>query len=180
MRNSIPIVVLAVALAGPASALAQLPTSTLDQLSLIVREGDLVSVRDRTGTSIRGRIMDVRTDRLIIDAGGIPRSWSADELREIRRRTHDSVLNGAIIGAVIGGGLTSSIYLDNECRGDPVCAKAVIVYAVIGAAAGAGIDALIRANPLIYRRSVSRVSWSVAPTFSVDHRGAGIQLSMGY
>jgi hypothetical protein len=180
MRNSIPIVVLAMALACPASALAQLPTSTLDQLSLIVREGDLVSVRDQTGTSTRGRIIEVRTDRLIVDTGGIARSWSANELLEIRRRTRDSVLNGAIIGAAIGGGLTSSIYLDNECRGDPVCAKAVIVYAVIGAAAGAGIDALIRANPLIYRRSGSRVSWSVAPTFSVDQRGAGIQLSLGY
>ena len=165
---------------SPTSALAQRPINTLDQLGLIVSKGDLVTVWDQTGTQIRGTIIEVRTDQLVIDTGDIPRAWSADELREVRRRTNDSVLNGAIIGAAIGGGLTSLMYLDNECHGDPVCAKAVVVYAVIGAAAGAGIDALIRANRLIYRRSGASVSWSIAPAFSVDTRRAGVQLSIGY
>jgi hypothetical protein len=180
MRNSIRIVIVAMALACPTSALAQRPTSTLDQLGLIVSKGELVTVWDQTGRQVRGRVIEVRTDQLVIDAGDIARAWSADELREVRRHTADSVLNGAIIGAAIGGGLTSLVYLDNECRGDPVCAKAVVVYAVIGAVAGAGIDALIRANRVIYRRSGGHVSWSVAPAFSVDKRRAGVQLSIGY
>jgi hypothetical protein len=180
MQNSIPIVVVAVALACPTSALAQRLTSTLDQLSLIVSKGDLVTVQDQTGTRTRGTLIEVRTDRLVIDTGDITRAWSADELREVRRRTKDPVWNGAIIGAAISGGLTSLAYLDNECRGDPVCAKAVVVYAVIGAAAGAGIDALIRADRVIYRRSDGRVSWMVAPAFFVHKRRGGVQLSIGY
>jgi hypothetical protein len=180
MRNGMSIVVVAMGLTCPASALAQPPTTTFDQLRLIVGKGDLVTVLDQTGTRSRGRIIDVRTDQLVIDTGGSARSWSADELREIRRRTKDSVLNGAIIGAAISGGLTSLAYLDNECRGDPVCAKAVVVYAVLGAAAGAGIDALIHANRLIYRKAGDRATWSVAPVLSIDTRRAGVQLSIGY
>jgi hypothetical protein len=180
VRNSIAFVVVAVALACPASAFAQRLTSTLDQLSLVVSKGDLVTVQDQSGTQTRGKIVEVRTDRVVIDIEDNVRTWSADELREVRKRTKDSVLNGAIIGAAIGGGLTSLAYLDNECRGDPICAKAVVVYAAIGAAAGAGIDALIRANRVIYRRSDGRMSWIVAPAFSVEQRRAGVQLSIGY
>jgi hypothetical protein len=179
MRNGISILLVAMALACPTSAVAQGPTSTLDQLGLIVKKGDLVIVRDQTGTRTRGRILAVRTDQVVIDTGDITRAWSASELREVRRRTPDSVLNGALIGAAIGGGLTSLIYLDNECRGDPACAKAVVVYAVIGAAAGAGVDALVRADRVIYRSSGGRVSWSIAPALSVDERRVGVQLSIG-
>jgi hypothetical protein len=180
MRSSIPIVAIAVALACPPPALGQEPAGTLEQLGLSVGSGDLVTVSTRTGTRVRGRILDVQTDQLVIDAGDGPRAWSADEIREVRRRTGDSVLNGAIIGAAVGGGLTSLLYLDNECRGDPDCAKAVIVYAALGAAAGAGIDALIRADRVIYRGSPGRVSWVVAPAFSVAARRVGVQLSIGY
>lgn len=180
MRNGVAIFVVTTALAFPASALAQLPASTLDQLSLIVRKGDLVTVRDQTGTSTRGTITEVSADQLVVDTAGVVRRWSAGELRDVRRRTGDSVLNGAIFGAAIGGGLVSLAYLDNECRGDPACALAVLVYAAIGAGAGAGIDALIRANRLIYRSSGSRVSWSVAPAFSVHKRRAGVQITLGH
>jgi hypothetical protein len=180
MRNSIPIVVVALGLGCPTPAFAQGPTRTLDQLGLIVSRGDLVTVSSQRGTRVRGRILEVRTDQLVIDTGHTLRVWSADELHEVRRRSGDSLLSGAIIGAAVGGGLTSLLYLDNECRSDPACAKAVIVYAALGAAAGAGIDALIRANPVIYRGSGGRVSWSVTPAFSVDVRRAGVQLTIGY
>ena len=179
MRSSIPIVVVTLALACPTPALAQGPARTLDQLGLIASKGDRVTVSSQTGTRVRGRILEVGPDQLVIDTGHTVRAWSADELHEVRRSSGDSILNGAIVGAAVGGGLTSLLYLDNECRGDPACAKAVIVYAAIGAAAGAGIDALIRASPLIYRGSGGRVSWSVTPAFSVDVRRAGVQLSIG-
>jgi hypothetical protein len=180
MRSSLPIVVAALALACPTPALAQEPTHSLDQLRLIVNRGDLVTVLSQGDARVRGRILAVQTDRLVVDTGHTLRAWSADELHEVRRRRRDSVLNGAIIGAAVGGGLTSLLYLDNECRGDPACAKAVVVYAATGAAAGAGIDALIRSNPVIYRRSAGGVSWRVSPALSVDARRAGVQLSIGY
>jgi len=179
MRNSIPVFAVMTALTFPATAAAQLPTSTLDQLSLIVRKGDLVTVQDQTGTVTRGTVSEIGTDQLVIDNAGVVRRWSAFELRDVRRREGDSLLNGAIFGAAICGGLVSLMYLDNECRGDPACAKAVLVYGTIGAGVGAGIDALIQANRLIYRNSASRVSWSVAPAFSIQQRRVGVRLSLG-
>ena len=140
-----------------------------------------MTVWSQKGTRIRGRSHGGADEiQLVIDTGDNERALPADELREVRRRAKDSIVNGAIIGAAIGGGLTSLLYLDNECRGDPACAKAVVVYAVIGAAAGAGIDALIRANRVVYHRSGGRVSWSVTPAVSVDQRRAGVHLSIGY
>src|SRR5262245_13600285 len=179
MRNGLSIVTVALTLTYPASARAQPPAATLDQLGAMVVKGELVLVQDQTGTSVRGTIVDVRSDRLVIDAKDGARTWFSDDLREVRRPTKDSVLNGAIIGAAVGGGLSALIYLDNECRGDPDCAKAVAVYSVIGAAVGAGIDALLHTNQLLYRRAIGRASWRIAPAYSVEKRRVGIQTSIG-
>jgi hypothetical protein len=81
----------------------------------------------------------------------------ADARRDMMQQRRDSVKNGAIIGAVIGGagmGIFTT-YLCNALQepGDPSCWRGVLtisaLFAGIGAAAGAGIDALIaRQTPL--------------------------------
>jgi hypothetical protein len=70
-------------------------------------------------------------------------------------RTRDSLKNGTIIGAIVGGVATASFgaWICNLLRepGNPPCWKSVatagLFGAGIGAAAGAGIDALAASGP---------------------------------
>ena len=80
----------------------------------------------------------------------------ADARRDMMQQ-RDSVKNGAIIGAVIGGAGMAifTTYLCNALKepGDPSCWRGVLtisaLFAGIGAAAGAGVDALVaRQTPL--------------------------------
>ena len=65
-------------------------------------------------------------------------------------QSRDSVANGAIIGAVIGGGVLGGggAWLCHMLRepGDPPCWRGVLtigaIFAGVGAAVGAGVDAL--------------------------------------
>lgn len=68
---------------------------------------------------------------------------------------HDSLKNGTITGAVIGG-LATAVFVGTLCKAlqepsDPSCWPGVLrisaLGAGIGAAAGAGIDAMISAQP---------------------------------
>ena len=70
-------------------------------------------------------------------------------------QSRDSIKNGAIIGAVIGGAAMGigGAWVCHMLRepGDPPCWKSVVpvaaIFAGIGAAAGAGIDALAMRQP---------------------------------
>jgi hypothetical protein len=178
MRSSIIVVavMVATAFALPAAAVAQAPTTTLDQLSFIIHNGDRVTVQDHTGQTVQGAITEVTAKELAINADGVVRRWATSEVREVRQRARDGIWNGALIGAAISGGLAALNYLDNECIGDPACARMVLFSATVGAGIGAAIDAMIRANRLVYRSPSSGVSWSLGPVVSSTKRQAGFRI----
>ena len=72
------------------------------------------------------------------------------DVAAIRVRQEDSLLNGALIGAAVGGGLTSLIFLDNECRVAPECYGALAFYTGIGATAGLIVDAWRHGSRTVY------------------------------
>jgi hypothetical protein len=135
----------------PAIALAQPPATSFADLARIVERGDTVTVVDDAQARTRGVVFAIAAE-VVLRADGVNRRWSAAGISEVRRRQPDSLWNGALIGAAIGGGLSSLNYLDNECRGDPACAQAVAIYGAIGAGVGALVDSLIRGDRSIYIR----------------------------
>jgi hypothetical protein len=176
MRTSILVGAVATALALPSAAYAQAPTTTLEQLSLIARNGDRITVQDHTGGMTQGTITEINAKGLAINVDGVVRRWSASDVREVRRRASDRVWNGALIGAAISGSLAALNYLDNECHGDPACARVVLFGAAFGAGIGAGIDAMIRANRVVYQSPGRGASWSLGPVFSLSKRQASVRI----
>jgi hypothetical protein len=108
--------------------------------------------------------------KLIISSRAIDAGMAAHPPAPAQPSSRDSLKNGAIIGAVIGGVAmgAAGTWVCSMLRepGDPPCWKSVLpvaaIFAGIGAAAGAGIDALAAREPRLYgprsERSPQRLS----------------------
>ena len=142
---------------------AQPAVSSLEGLTKVLASDTKVSVTDTSGDIFRGIIVDATESALLIRIKSEIRRFEAADIRFVRVRKPDSVANGALIGAAVGAGLTSLIFLDNECRDDPECYGALAVYSGIGAVAGFPIDALISRSVVVYAAPQKPRSFTVAP-----------------
>jgi hypothetical protein len=147
---------------------AQTVAASLDDLKGIAIAGSTVKVTDGRGQEVEGKLAEVSMSGLSLRVGNAVRRFEANDVRRVRVRKEDSVLNGALIGAAIAGRLTSLIFLDNECADDPSCLAAVFGNAGIWALAGMGVDALIHRDRVVYSAPSGSVARSidVAPVVS--------------
>lgn len=165
----------AVVLSSASTAGSQPVTTSLEDLKRL-RNATTVTVLDTNGQEFRGTIADVTESRLDLQIEREIRRFEAVDVRSVRMRKEDSVANGALIGAAVGGGLTSLAFLDNECHDDPACYRATAIYGGIGAIAGAIVDALIHRSVVVYA-APSRA----APTFALESLGRmGLQLRIAF
>jgi hypothetical protein len=154
-------------------------SSSLERLKALVPAHSKVTVTDTQGHELHGTIDDASESGLSLRIAGAIRRLVVTDVRSVRVRTNDSLVNGALIGAAVSGGLSSLMFLDNECHTDPVCYQAVAVYAGLGAVAGLGIDALIHGHVVVYiapRRVQNRLV--VAPI--VARGGKGVRLTLSF
>jgi hypothetical protein len=149
---------------------------TFEQLEVLVRPGDKVSVTDASGTEVTGRIVNLSTSAITLTLSGREqREWAEHEVTRIRQRRGDSLGNGAVLGLAIGGGLSAAMVAAYWEPGDNAGEAAVVIaiYAGIGAAIGTGVDAMIVRKTLIYQpRTTARLS--VGPLVSQGRRGAAV------
>jgi hypothetical protein len=99
----------------------------------------------------------------------------------VRQRRSDSLTNGLVIGAVAGTAyfVTAAALLKDSDGGDVIVSTALVggvLFAGAGAAAGAGIDALIVRRQVIYERPASGGSVSVAPLLGRGRRGVAVSV----
>lgn len=155
-----------------------------------VKNGQKVSVTTDSGSELNGRISDVSSDGLSIQADG--ERTSVPFARIIRiDRPRDTLSNGALIG-LGAGALFAVVSMAGEAAScDPQeiggffgCsnpgaggyAAGALIGGGLGAALGVGIDALIRRDREIYRRgNTPRVT--VAPVISPRLGGAVLSVS---
>jgi hypothetical protein len=83
--------------AGGVRAEAQEVASTFDQLAVLVRPGDKISVIDVNGTETRGRIGKLSEDVLISDGPAGPRQLGEAEVATISQRRSDRAGIDALI-----------------------------------------------------------------------------------
>jgi hypothetical protein len=171
---------LSLVLTWPAISRAQPAATSLGELRSLGPQISNVTVTDNQGRQFRGTLVDVSDTRLTLRVAGDIRWFGATDVASVRVRKDDPLLNGALIGAATGAGLTSLYFLDNECHRDPACYQAVAVYGAIGAVAGLGLDALIHRQVVVYaaRPRAARHDYGVMPVLG---RGrTGVRVTIGF
>jgi hypothetical protein len=160
---------------------AQGVASSFHQLAVLVKPGDKISVVDVTGREAEGRIGTLSRDALTLVTEAGPRVLGEGDVAQIRQRRGDSLTNGAIIGAVAGTAyfLTGVALLNDSDGGEVIVGTAVaagVLFAGMGAAAGAGIDALITHRQLIYQKPGGGSRVSVSPLVRHGRLGAAVSV----
>jgi len=145
--------VLALAVAAP-YAEAQEIASSLNQLRVLVKVGDTVTVTDDMGRETQGSLATLSSASLELEVGGARRTFTESGIRTIRQRRPDPLRNGALWGLGFGGGLGLLGCLGVAAASDeygfvPGC---VLAYGGLGAAIGVGVDAMISGTHVIFSR----------------------------
>jgi len=115
---------------------------------------------------MKGRIERIDSDGLDVNVKGALHSFKEDDLRQITRRKPDSVLNGILIGAGVGFGVTLPLNLAIADRNEKGLAVAAAgLWGLIGAGIGAIVDLSIEEKQMVYFRPKSDISWSINPIY---------------
>jgi hypothetical protein len=178
------LIVLVLCVAAPAAAAGQGIATTFQELRLLVRPGDHVTVTDVNGRDVSGKIRDLSASSLALTVDGQPREWRETEVATIRQRRGDSLANGAWIGLGIGAGLAAigiAVSVSSEdYDADVNFGEAVLVtalYGGLGAAIGTGIDALITRRQVIFEtRSPSGIAFQIAPLLTPTRAVARVSI----
>jgi hypothetical protein len=155
-------------------ARAEAQTPAADVLADTLKPGDRLTITARDLTRIRGKLVAVDDDRLVIhtDAGEQVVPFEAVE-RVSRRRF--GVLLGPIIGAGVGVGFAIPVAMLFHNEGADATAPTIFLVG-LGAGTGLLIDAAINLPRTVYRREpAARVR--IAPQLGRDRRGVAMQVT---
>lgn len=169
---------IALMLLATASAEAQQVAGTFDQLRVLVKPGDTLTVIDGAGTRSRGKLTDMSMSSLELDIAGSRRLFRDTDVNIIEKRGADSLRNGALIGFLTAGAIFGPAI--GALTGDWGAAIAGgLVYSGIGAGIGVGIDALIESERVIYAAArPSPITFNIAPTPRRSGKGVVVSLNL--
>jgi len=166
------------------TALAQTATAqglagSFEQLQVLVKPGDTVTVVDGTGVETKGKIAELSQSTLALLTEGTRRELSENDVRAIKQLRTDSLANGALYGAVGGAAFATTalvIFADEGWYASEVV-TVLGVYAAIGTGIGVCVDAVIRRQHLIYQRQpASGQQIRVAPWLTGQRKGVLVTL----
>ena len=169
-------------LISPLRASAQGTATSFEQLRVLVRSGDTITVREAGGVETTGKVESLSSTSLLLNAAGTRRELREPDVTEILQRRQDSLGNGALLGLVIGaatGGTFLAVVCsreDEDCGGAREVLAFVGVYAGIGTGIGVGFDALIVGRQVVYQKQVGRVSLGVTPLLTRGRTGAAVSV----
>jgi hypothetical protein len=143
-------------LLGSTRAPAQdIHATSFDQLRLLSRLGDTITVTDGSGASSTGTLVALSPSTLSLLVGRTRRDLGEQDVRRVVGRTHASLAHGAKLGFGIGAalGTLAGLALANGCS-DFSCGALIpsvaLTYAGFGAGVGVGIAAMIPRHPVLY------------------------------
>jgi hypothetical protein len=138
-----------------------------EALARRMRIGDEVRLLTRGGEKVHGEIANFDGDLIELDRRSF--RLSDGDLQRIDLRIHDSLANGALIGAGIGGGLTA-LACAQYCEGAGAVVGGLILAGGF-AGLGALLDSLSLSHRVIYSNPEPGTNWSVAPVVGRDRKG---------
>ena len=157
------------------SAEAQELAGSFEQLRVLVKPGDTLTITDGTGQRMRGKLTQLSSSSLVLDVAGALRQFQESDVNTIEKRGSDSLRNGALIGMAVGGGIAGIGIAASANSSDADASLFVfgtLVYAGVGAAIGMGIDALIEGRRVIYAGShATRTTLNISPIVHGGRRG---------
>jgi hypothetical protein len=158
---------------------AQTPHNDPRALDSALTPGMTVWITDSSDREEKGRIVGVSSGIVTTTAGGDVRRLDTTDIRRIRARHSDSVVNGALIGA--GAAVSSALFLCTRmepwesCRDD---IGPMMLIGGIGAGVGIGIDALIRGRKTIYQGPEGAAELHAVPI--IGRRAGGMRLLLAF
>jgi hypothetical protein len=165
-------------LAAASSVEAQGVAYTFDELRLLVRPGDTVSVADAAGGETTGRIIELTPMKLALQGRWGTRDVFERDVTTILQRRGDSLRNGALwgfgAGATLGFLAIMSVTAHHEGRAD-LAAIGAAFYGGLGAGIGVGVDALFQGRQVIYVRPAAGTGGlTVSPIVTRGRAGARV------
>jgi len=158
---------------------AQTPRGAEPNLETTLIPGMTVWITDSGGEEKEMQIVSVSGGVVTTTSGGNIQRLRASDVMRVRVRHADRVINGALIGA--GVAVASGLILCRmtepwrNCRDD---VGPMLRIGAVGAAAGIGIDALIRGRRTIYPAAQKSTRLHAAPI--VARHAAGLQVSLSF
>jgi hypothetical protein len=152
----------------PSHAPAQPVATSFEELRQILKRDQTVVVTDANGQRTKGKVAEVSPSSLVVLTPEA-RAFAEGTITEIRAA--DPLRNGTLIGAGIGTGLAMWDYLiDPSEPGNAVIFTAAIG---LGAAIGAGIDALVnKGGKVLYASPRRKSALMFSPFLGKDRQGA--------
>jgi hypothetical protein len=178
------------ALLLPAAAHAQPAAPTPASFSIDAGERVVVT-RASTRDTIRGRIVLVGDEGLVVDDGPTRLVVPLADVQRIERRK-DRLWNGALIGYGVGFATGAAMVLATPCKHDPdaiidlcfegpsfAAAFGGLITGPLGFAIGGITDAIKKKPRVVFDRGASnRAAIAVAP--ALVRRGGGLQVAVGF
>jgi hypothetical protein len=185
--------IIAFAMIGASPAFAQVRVATLDEMRRALSPGDMVSVVQTTGDPVRGRLRRFGDSDLDLQPEGQQTSPKPRLTMDLKiplsaiqslERPRDSSLNGALIGAAVGGGFWLAVFvyaaavdfneIDEWAAG---YLAAAAVSSGIGALAGWAIDRAHSKPHVRFNASPGTVRFRAVPLRS---RGWGLTMVLSF
>jgi hypothetical protein len=158
---------------GTKSAEAQAveQAASFEQLQMLVRPGNVITVIDDAGAKLRGRLISLSSSSLKLDLGNGQRTFEQARVQTIRQRRADSLADGAWTGLAVGMVIPAIalLLLHDECYcGAAEVAGVIGAYGGVGAGIGVGIDALVRRTKTIYSAPAAAGRVRLTPLLTRD------------
>lgn len=176
-RTVVAACVSGVLLAAAMPAAAQGIANSFEELRLLVRPGDTITIRSSAGAEVTGKIDSLSRSSLVL-RDGERREFLEADVTSILQRRGDSLVNGALWGMAAGAGfiaVAAAASCEGDCDGFVVAAA--LVYSGLGAAIGIGIDALVMSRYVVYEKARRSVAWRVSPLLTPRRQGVAVTLS---
>ena len=176
------VLILAAVLIGTAvPAHAQDLAGSFDQLRVLVKAGDRLTITDSAGQVTQGRLVRLTGSMLELETDGDPRTWTQDRISSILRRQPDSLGNGAKIGFGIGAafGALAGFAMAGEFGSPGVIPSVILAYGAMGTGIGVWIDGAVKSNQMIFSRAAAQTSGLSVRPLAGSGRG-GVQVTVGF
>ena len=161
---------------SPRADAQDIAATSFDQMRLLVRLGDVVTVTDASGHQVKGRLAGLTDTSLSLV--GDNRMFAQGEVEAVSRHDHAHARTGALWGFGVGAGLgilVGQSFCQYSCNPAAYAAGALL-YGGLGAGIGVGISAMIPTEQLVFRSRSSTARLTVAPVVSPTSQALAVSL----